>query len=133
MREQQPRNIGSSTIREPAVTNATTTVVVGKSLRRSILVAVIALLAACGGGKHGDTYSRANDVQGTCCQKLGGGARDKCLSEIVRIDDAAIAKSSANQATYACVAKHFVCDPSTGHPTQPSAQAQLECIQDLGQ
>jgi hypothetical protein len=130
MTEQPARNAKTAAIREPAVTNGSTTLVFVQ-LRRCVVLAVIALATACGGGKRNDTYARANDVQGQCCQSLGGGARDKCLSDIVRIEDAAIAKSTANQATYACVTKHFVCDPSTGHPTQPSAQAQLECIQDL--
>jgi hypothetical protein len=130
MTEQLARNAGTTAIREHAVTNQATTTVFGK-LRRCFVVSAILLATACGGSKRSDTYARANDVQGQCCQKLGAGARDKCLSGIVRIDDAAIAQSTANQATYACVAKHFVCDPSTGHPTQQSAQTQLECIQDL--
>jgi hypothetical protein len=94
---------------------------------------VLVLVAACGGGKRGDTYARASDVQGQCCQHLDGAARDGCLQQVVRIEDPEIASSSVNQATYACVVEHFVCDPATGRPTQPSAQAQLECIQDLGQ
>jgi hypothetical protein len=92
-------------------------------------------LAACGGGggKRTDTYVRATDVQGQCCQNVAGEGRDGCLKSVVRIDDTAVASTSVNQQTYACVVDHFVCDPSTGKPTQPSAQAQLECIQDLQQ
>ena len=89
--------------------------------------------AACGGGKRTDTYARGTDVQGSCCENLTGATRDSCLSEVVRINDAEVASTSVNQATYACVVEHFVCDPGTGKPTQPSAQAQLECIQDLQQ
>jgi hypothetical protein len=133
MTEQLARNTGTTAIREPAVTNHHTTPVFVQ-LRRGVIAALL-LAAACGGGgsKRSDTYARANDVQGQCCQHLAGAGRDTCLSQIVRVDDAAIAQSSANQATYAWVAKHFVCDPSTGHPTQQSAQTQLECIQDLQQ
>ncbi|MEO8705645.1 MAG: hypothetical protein ABI867_36780 [Kofleriaceae bacterium] len=96
------------------------------------LLTIAALAAACGGGgQRSDTYARATDVQGDCCQHLSGAARDSCLSGVVRIDDRGVASSTPNQATYACVVDHFVCDPGTGKPTQPSAQAQLECIQDL--
>lgn len=92
-------------------------------------------LAACGGGdrgpaKRGDTYAAATSAQEQCCEHLAAG-RDDCLREIVRVDDAAVAGSDANQATYACVQEHFACDPGTGRATQPSAQAQLDCIQDL--
>jgi hypothetical protein len=91
-------------------------------------------LAACGSGsKQTDTYARATDVQGKCCENLAGAGRDSCLKSVVRIEDAAVASTSVNQQTYACVVDHFVCDPGTGKPTQPSAQAQLECIQDLQQ
>jgi hypothetical protein len=90
-------------------------------------------LAACGGSKQTDTYARGTDVQGKCCENLAGTGRDSCLKSVVRIEDMAVATTSVNQATYACVVEHFKCDPSTGKPTQPSAQAQLECIQDLQQ
>jgi hypothetical protein len=108
--------------RERRVTNRGTT----------LGTAVLASLALLGcGGKHGDTYARATDVQGQCCQHLAGGPRDTCLSQVVRVDDPQVAKTSVNQSTYACVVEHFECDAGTGHPTQRSAQAQLECIQDL--
>jgi hypothetical protein len=99
------------------------------------LIAVAIFLVACGGNgnKPTNTYARGTDVQGQCCQKLAPGARDSCLSQVIRIDDAQIANTSVNQATYACVVEHFECDAATGRPTQQSAQAQLECIQDLEQ
>jgi hypothetical protein len=124
----------ATAIRERSVTNANTTLYGLHDLygvRRWWIAATFAILAACGGGQRADTYARASDVQGSCCEHLAGGARDTCLRDVVRIDDAAVAQSDANQKTYACVVDHFVCDPATGHPTQPSAQAQLECIQDL--
>ncbi|HUQ05698.1 MAG TPA: hypothetical protein VM261_24510 [Kofleriaceae bacterium] len=105
-----------------------------------LFVAGIALLTgACGGGggskaKRGNTYVAATSAQEQCCEHLGaGGPRDSCLSSIVRVPDESVAGSQENQATYACVQEHFVCDPSTGMPTQESAQSQLDCIQDLPQ
>ena len=94
--------------------------------------AALLVVAACGGnGSDRDTYARGTDVQGQCCENLAGDARTSCLQQVVRVDDAEVAKSSINQQTYRCIVDHFVCDPASGKPTQPSAQAQLECIQDL--
>jgi hypothetical protein len=92
---------------------------------------VVFTIAACGGGPRGDTYARATDVEQQCCEHLAGGTRDKCLAEIVRVDDAKVRDHPANQSTYRCVTDNFACDATTGHATQTSAQAQLECIQDL--
>jgi hypothetical protein len=89
-----------------------------------------AALAACGGGKHTDTYASATGVQEKCCENLSGPGRDQCLQRIVRVDESA-RTSSTNQATYECVVDHFTCDSGTGHATQASAQSQMECIQDL--
>jgi hypothetical protein len=92
-------------------------------------------LAACGGkGKAkqgGDTYARGTQVQEQCCENLSGPARDQCLQKIVRVGDPEVAKTQVNQAQYACIVEHFVCDPARGHATQASAQAQMDCIQDL--
>ena len=91
-------------------------------------------LAACGGGssaKPHDTYAKGTEVQQACCEHLAGGPRDQCLQSIVRVDDKEVATTSVNQQTYDCVVSHFTCDPTTGRPTRDSAQAQLECIQDL--
>lgn len=138
LRRQAHATLADS-IRERAVTNRSTTLVINASrnprfaVRRWWLALALAAVAACGGGgsKKTDTYAKASDVQGDCCQHLQGGARDQCLAGIVRVDDAEIARAETNQATYACVVQHFQCNPETGHPTQQSAQAQLECIQDL--
>ena len=92
-----------------------------------------ALLAACGGRAHQDTYQHATAAEQQCCEHLAGGARDQCLRGIVRVDDPAVATSSTNQQTFECVEDHFVCDASTGKATRDSAQAQLDCIADLSQ
>ena len=106
---------------ERRVTPATTT----------LCTLLLAFAAACGGGgSHGgDTYARGTQVQEACCERAPG--RDACLQQIVRIDDKTVAGTPLNQSTFACVVDHFTCDPATGHATRPSAQAQLECIQDL--
>ena len=51
--------------------------------------------------------------------------------DVPRIDDPAIASNERNQQTFACMVEHFVCNPATGRPTPASAQAQLDCIEDL--
>lgn len=97
-------------------------------------VAFALLLAACGGDggkRRGDTYAAATSAQEQCCEHLVPGPREDCLRDIVRVQDEAVARSASNQDTYACVQEHFACDPGTGRATQPSAQAQLDCIQDL--
>lgn len=93
----------------------------------------LALLLAvgCGGGKRRDTYARGTQVQEECCEHLAGPSRDQCLQKIVRVGDPEVAKTSVNQEQYACVVEHFVCDPSRGHATPASAQAQMDCLQDL--
>lgn len=96
------------------------------------LAVLVALVGACGGGskpRDSNTYARASSAQQECCEHAGAN-RDSCLKDIVRVEDFA-QQSAQNQATYACVAENFTCDPTSGHATQPSAQAQLDCIQDL--
>jgi len=104
------------------------------TLTRMGLAGLLAIaLAACGGGKHTDSYSAATDKQTACCEQVAGDVRSQCLAEIVRVDDANVAQATANQRTYACVERHFQCDASTGRATAESNQAQLDCIQDLGE
>ncbi|HEY4243884.1 MAG TPA: hypothetical protein VGM88_28920 [Kofleriaceae bacterium] len=91
---------------------------------------MLVLAAACGGGKHTDTYAKGQHVQEACCEHLAGG-RDQCLATVPKPPSTDVASSAPNQATYACIVDHFQCDAGTGHPTQASAQAQLECIQAL--
>jgi hypothetical protein len=97
-----------------------------------ILIGVV-FAAACGGSDkpRADTYARASHAQEECCEHLAGDARAQCLGSLVTVNDPAVASTSTNQDTYACVMEHFECDPATGHATQASAQSQLDCIQDL--
>jgi hypothetical protein len=88
-------------------------------------------LVACGGGRHGDTYAKATEAQQQCCEHLAGSGRDDCLQKIVRVPDRDVAKTSTNQATYACIEDSFVCDPRSGHATTASSQQAMDCIQDL--
>jgi hypothetical protein len=131
--EQDPakRSALTRSLRERPATSASHIVV--RPLRWwAALSVTISLLAACGGGggKKTDTYAKGTEAQAQCCEHLTGGARDSCLSEIVRVEDPSAASTSTNQATYACVVEHFVCDANTGKPTQASAQAQYDCIED---
>lgn len=94
------------------------------------VVAATSLVAACGGSsKHVDRYQVATDLQERCCEKAPD--RDDCLRGIVRAPDADVARDPANQQTFACVQEHFECDETTGRATAASAQAQLDCIQEL--
>ena len=135
--DARARTILAHAIRERAVTTPAATVVRPARAWFALVATLASALAAgaCGGSKHsgGDTYAKAEDVQGDCCEHLSGDARTQCVSQIVRVDDQNVARTSVNQQTYACVTDHFTCDPATGHATPASAQAQLECIQDLGQ
>lgn len=117
----------ATAIREQQVTPEKATVA------RVLRLWVAITLAACGGGggQRADTYAKGTQVQEQCCENLKDAARDECLRKIVRVSDPEVAKTEANQQQFACVTEHFVCDPATGHATQASAQAQLDCIQDL--
>jgi hypothetical protein len=104
---------------------------VAATLRWIASLTLVATLGACGGGHHGDTYAKATQAQQQCCEHLAGPSRDECLQRIVRVPDPEVAKVSTNQASYACVEENFICDPQSGHATQASSQASLDCIQDL--
>lgn len=114
--------------REHPVTVGHTTLAPGR-----LALAALLALAACGGGHRTDHYRAATDRQTTCCEHLAGAPRDQCLAEIVRVDDADVATARDNQRTFACVERHFVCEPATGRATAASNQAQLDCITDLGE
>jgi hypothetical protein len=107
--------------------------------RRSVrwAAAVLALLGAlagpaCGGAAT-NYYQTAVTKQEDCCGRLvDPAAVTACREGIPRVDNPAAETSSVNQDTFRCVNEYFTCDPSTGRATQPSAQAQLDCITDLG-
>ncbi len=119
------RQVLAAAMREEHTTPRSNTV--ARVLRAWIVIT----LAACGGGHRGDTYARATQAEEDCCESLTGATRDACLANVVRVADPEVQRAPANQDQYACVQEHFVCDPTTGHATQQSAQAQLDCIQDL--
>lgn len=95
------------------------------------LTAIVLGLSACRTSKQNDTYARGTQLQEQCCEHLAGADRDTCLREVIRVDDTGAAQTATNQQTYACVVEHFVCDPRTGRETQPSAQAQHDCTDDI--
>jgi len=101
--------------------------------RAVVFTMVTSLALGCGGAPRGDMYARATDTQQSCCEHVTGSSRDACLQAIVRVDDPKVRDHDMNQATYRCVADNFSCDATTGHATLASAQAQLECIQDLAE
>ncbi len=98
---------------------------------RTTLWTLVIALAACGGSPHRDRYARATNLEQQCCEHLSGAPRDSCLQQIVRVNDPEVARTSTNQAQFACVEEHFACDAHTGRATQASAQQALECIQEL--
>ena len=106
------------------------------STRRHTIVTVWLLLAlaACGGGRPANHYQKALSKQEQCCQQLADErARAECDARIVRVDDPEVARTRENQATFHCVEKHFVCEPTTGTATKESSQRALDCVADLGQ
>jgi hypothetical protein len=128
--DPRKREVLARAVRERRATPRRNTVV--RPTRWWVPLTLALVVAACsgGGGKKSDTYAKGTDAQAQCCENLAGAERDRCLSEIVRVGDPAAAQTSTNQATYACVVEHFVCNPQTGKPTPPSAQAQYDCIED---
>ena len=101
-------------------------------LRHAWLVTLAAALAGCG-TRHSDTVRHATAAQEQCCEHLVGPSRDQCLAQIVRPDDPTVADSAQAHELYSCVEDHFECDPVSGHATQPSAQAQYDCILSLSE
>ena len=107
------------------------------SRRRSVIGGVViwaCALAAIGcGGAAQNAYRAAMAKQEQCCDRLAdSSAATACRDAIPRVDSPAAETSDVNQETFGCVERHFECDASTGRATQPSAQAQLDCITDLG-
>jgi len=107
------------------------------AVRTATLVALAALAAsalACGAADTTPNhYAAAVNRQEQCCDGLADpAARDECRAQIRRVDSEAAANTDVNQQTFECVERYFQCDPATGRATQESAQAQLDCLSDLG-
>jgi hypothetical protein len=98
---------------------------------RFVLALAVGVGFACGAAAP-NYYKRSITKQESCCAKLADpGARQQCETDIRRADSEAVAQSQTNQETYRCVDRYFVCDTSTGKETRESAQAQLDCLNDL--
>ena len=55
-------------------------------------------MGACGGGgKHTDSYEKAQSEQQACCDNLTGADRDECHASLVTVDDPTIADTKANR------------------------------------
>jgi hypothetical protein len=93
------------------------------------------LVVACAGGQHpgkrsSASYDKAVAMEDACCDKLDMGGATSCKQGVMRVDPETRG-DDLNRETFACVASKFVCDPTTGKATKSSAQAQLDCIDDL--
>jgi hypothetical protein len=66
-------------------------------------------------------------TSGELCADRSGEERAQCEAKVVR----GVRASKVSRATYSCVQRHFVCDGMTGTATKASAQAQLDCINDI--
>ncbi len=95
---------------------------------RVVAAALLVLAAGCGGTNH---VRAATAKRESCCDRLANPAeRAACRGEIPRVEDATEESARINQQTFYCMNQHFVCDASTGRATQPSAQQQLDCLND---
>ncbi|MBN1770078.1 MAG: hypothetical protein JXB32_02360 [Deltaproteobacteria bacterium] len=95
---------------------------------------LVGSVLACGGATPDvNYYATAISRQEQCCDGLADtAARDECRAQIRRLDSEAAANTDVNQQTYHCVERYFECDSATGRATRESAQAQLDCLNDLG-
>jgi hypothetical protein len=96
---------------------------------RAVLALLLGVTAASCATTNANYYRPALAAQESCCKGLTDpGARNACLADVPRTQDEA---SSINQETFSCVQRNFRCDPATGRATHESAQAQLDCLNDL--
>jgi len=102
----------------------------------AVYTTLCGLAVACGGAQKGggNQYQSSISTQRACCGKLADPSeRAACIDQIVTVEDEEVQSSPANQATFRCMNDNFTCDPSTGQATPQSRQAQLDCINDIGQ
>ena len=100
-----------------------------------VYTTLCALVLACGGAQSGggNHYQTSVSKQRACCGELSDPSeRSACIDQIVTVEDESVQSSSENQATFRCMNQHFVCDSSTGQATAESRQAQLDCLNDIG-
>ena len=106
------------------------------SARMAGLLLVAALAASalgCGAAATTNYYATAITKQEQCCDGLAdAAAKEECRAQIRRVESEQAANLDVNQETYECVDRNFQCDSATGRATRESAQAQLDCINDLG-
>jgi len=97
----------------------------------SMWVLVAAFAAGACATTAENNYRKAASLQQTCCNNLTANqaARNACLADIPRVQGEEM--STLNQETFACVVKNFRCDTAAGKATRDSAQAQLDCLNDL--
>jgi hypothetical protein len=100
-------------------------------MRQILGTLLLASMFACGGSDT-NHYRTARSIEEKCCDKVStADGRQQCRDEIPVLADSSLEQNRLNQETFECVAEYFVCDPATGRATQPSAQAQLDCLNDL--
>jgi hypothetical protein len=94
--------------------------------RTALALALATTACATTNANH---YRPALATAERCCEGLSdASARSACLADVPRTEDEA---SPINQETFQCIERHFRCDPATGRATRESAQAQLDCLNDL--
>jgi len=98
-----------------------------------IAAAMLVLTAiGCGAATSRSRYASAVSEQEECCDGLAdAAARAECREAIRRVDSEAAADADVNRQTFECVDRYFECDAATGRATRESAQAQLDCLDDL--
>ena len=134
MSPASPRAHGHLRAADPGRVSSQREAATTRPILRSVALCCALVAAACSAATTRaptDNQARAADLAAECCHHLDGVHRDQCLGELPRAGDPKVERSATNQATYTCVAQHFVCDPATGRPTQDSAQAQYDCLQEL--
>jgi hypothetical protein len=104
-----------------------------KAVRCALLLAAVAESASGCGGATVNYYTSAVTRQEQCCDGIAdAAAREACRAQIRRVDGESVANTDVNQETFACIDRYFRCDAATGRATRDSAQAQLDCLNDLG-